>query len=445
MLNETMSSPTTEVVPLDGSHPSGSQRPVLAPPAAVSVRVPYRLTAPRRTAGTSRRLKRLAWAVVAVVLAAAIALGLRPHAVPVETGPVSRGTLLVTVDEDGRTRVKDRYLVSAPLAGTVRRITLRPGDSVTRGDIVARLVPAAAPLLDPRSRAESQARVSAARAALRQGGAAIGRARAAYTLASRDAQRQRNLLRDGATAPQMVEQAETTERMRQEELASAEFGLQVAASELRLARAALARIETSSREEFLVRAPVSGHVLRVLQESEAPVQPGSPMLEMGNPLALEVVVDVLTTDAVDIHPGAAVRIDRWGGDSAITGHVHRVEPSAFTRLSALGVEEQRVNVIIGLDPPRTRWAALGDGYRVEAGIAVWEGQDRLMVPAGAVFRQGEGWGTYVVQDGRAHLRPLQLGRRNNAAVEVLGGVRQGEQVVLYPTDNVSDGVRAEIR
>jgi HlyD family secretion protein len=280
---------------------------------------------------------------------------------------------------------------------------------------------------------------------MRQAGTAVERARAAYTFATRDAQRQRNLLREGATAPQMMEQAETAERMRQEELASSEFGLQVTASELRLAEAALGRIGTSSREEFLVRAPVSGHVLRVLQESEAAVQPGTPLLEIGNPFALEVVVDVLTTDAVDIRPGALVRIDRWGGDSAITGHVHRVEPSAFTRLSALGVEEQRVNVIVDLDAPRTRWAVLGDGYRVEASIEVWKGHDRLIVPGGAVFRQGDSWATYVVEDRRTYLRPVQLGRRNNAAVEVLGGLDTGERVVLYPTDNVADGVRAEMR
>jgi HlyD family secretion protein len=233
--------------------------------------------------------------------------------------------------------------------------------------------------------------------------------------------------------------------MRQEELASSEFGLQVAASELRLAQAALARIGAPGREEFTVRAPVRGHVLRVLQESEAVVQPGTPLLEIGNPLALEVVVDVLTTDAVDIRPGAPVRIERWGGDSALAGHVHRIEPSAFTRLSALGVEEQRVNVIIDLDPPRSRWGRLGDGYRVEASIAVWEGLDRLMVPAGAVFRHGDGWATYVVDAGRARLTPVQLGRRNAAAVEVLGGLRGGEPVVLYPTDNVTDGVRTEIQ
>ena len=438
MLNDTMSSPTTKVVPSTGTQQS---LPVMA--STPPVRVPRHPVAPRRNARINRRIKRLSWAVLAAVLAGAIAIGLRPHPVPVETAGAGRGTLLVSVDEDGRTRVKDRYLVSSPLAGTVRRAVLRAGDSLAQGDIVARLVPVAAPLLDPRSRAESEARVSAARAALRQAGTAVERARAAYTLAARDAQRQRNLLRQGATAPQMAEQAETAERMRQEELASSEFGLQVAASELRVAQAALARIGVRGSEEFLVRAPVSGHVLRVLQESETAVQPGTPLLEIGNPLALEVVVDVLTTDAVDIRPGARVRIDRWGGDSAIAGHVHRVEPSAFTRLSALGVEEQRVNVIIDLDPPRSRWAALGDGYRVEASIAVWQGDGRLLVPAGAVFRHGDGWATYVVDGGRAHLRRLQLGRRNNAAVEVLGGLRKGERVVLYPTDNVSDGVRAE--
>jgi HlyD family secretion protein len=221
--------------------------------------------------------------------------------------------------------------------------------------------------------------------------------------------------------------------------------LRIAASELRLARAALARIGAPAGEAFLVRAPVGGEVLRVPQESEAVVQPGTPLVEIGNPLALEVVVDVLTSDAVEIRPGARVSIDRWGGDSALAGRVRRIEPSAFTQLSALGVEEQRVNVIIDLDLAHARAAQLGDGYRVEASISIWEGHDRLMVPAGAVFRQGDGWATYVVEGGRASLRPLQLGRRNNAAVEVLGGLSAGERVVLYPADNVTDGVRTEVQ
>jgi HlyD family secretion protein len=296
-------------------------------------------------------------------------------------------------------------------------------------------------MLDPRSRAEAEARVAAARAALSQTGTALERAKAAYEFASREVARQRSLLSQGATAPQIAEQAELAERMRREEVASAEFGRRVAAADLRMARAALASIAGAIREEFPVHAPVRGQVLRVLQESEAVVQPGASLLEIGNPLALEVVVDVLTTDAVDILPGAPVRIERWGGDSVLTGHVHRVEPSAFTRLSALGVEEQRVNVIIDLDGSRESWAKLGDGYRVETSIVVWVGRDRLLLPGGAVFRHGEGWSTYVMQEGRARLRPIELGRRNAADVEVVNGLLVGEQAVLYPTDKVRDGAR----
>jgi HlyD family secretion protein len=196
----------------------------------------------------------------------------------------------------------------------------------------------------------------------------------------------------------------------------------------------------SSREEFPVRAPTGGEVLRVLQESEGAVQPGTPLLEIGERERLEVVVDVLTTDAVAIRPGAPVRVQRWGGDSTLAGHVTRVEPSAFTRLSALGVEEQRVNVLIALDPPRAG-SVLGDGYRVEVSIVVWEGRDRLLIPGGAVFRQGDGWATWVSERGRARLRTIRPGRRNGSDVEVLDGLRPGERVVLYPTDNVVEGVR----
>jgi HlyD family secretion protein len=440
MLNEPTTSTATAVSPSNSVADTA-----LAPAAAAKVMVPPRPGGLAIKRKASRRIKRAMWALLAMGIATALGLGLRPHPVPVETAVASRGTLIVTVDEDGRTRVKDRYVVSAPLAGSVVRIGLKPGDSVARGAIVARVVPTAAPLLDPRSRAQSQARVAAARAVMSQAGTAVGRARAAYELATRDADRQRMLVRNGATAQQLVEQAETAERIGREELASSEFGLRVAASELRLAQAALARIAAPGREEFPVRAPVGGQVLRVFQESETVVQPGTPLLEIGNPLALEVVVDVLTTDAVDIRPGAPVRIERWGGDSALAGHVHRVEPSAFTRLSALGVEEQRVNVLIDPDAPTAGWASLGDGYRVEASIQVWEGRNRMLIPGGAVFRQNDGWATYVVDGGRARLRPVQLGRRNTAAVEVVGGLRGGEPVVLYPTDNVADGVRTAIQ
>jgi HlyD family secretion protein len=388
-------------------------------------------------------VKRALWALLALALAAALAWGLRPQLVVVETAAVSRGLLELTVDEDGRTRVKDRYLVSAPLAGTLVRIALHPGDSVAQGAVVARLVPLAAPMLDPRARSEAQARIAAARASLSQASAAIARADAAYGFARREAERQRALLRAGATAGQTLEQAELAERTRREELASAEFGRRVAVAEVRLAEAALARLGGAA-EELTVRAPVAGEVLRVLQESEGVVQAGTPLLEIGDRNALEAVVDVLTTDAVGIRPGAPVRIERWGGDSVLAGHVHRVEPSAFTRVSALGVEEQRVNVVIDLDRPDAG-ALLGDGYRVEASILVWQGRDRVLAPGGAVFRQGDGWAVYLSDGGRARLRIIRPGRRNASRVEVLEGVRPGDRVVLYPTDNVADGVRVTER
>jgi HlyD family secretion protein len=405
--------------------------------------LPQHLPAPRP--GPARLVKRALWSVLALGLAGAIAYGLRGTPVAVETAVVARGTLLVTVNEDGRTRVKDRYLITAPLAGTMGRPTLHAGDAVEQGEILVRMVPVASPLLDPRARSEAEARVEAARAAVNQAATAVERARAALAYARRDAERERSLLAGGATAPHSVEQAELAERMRAEELASAEFGRRVAESELRLARAALTRLGSGSVEALPVRAPARGRVLRVLEESEGVVQPGTPILEVGDPEALEIVVDVLTTDAVSIREGAPVRVERWGGSRLLRGHVHRVEPSAFTRLSALGVEEQRVNVVIDLDSAAAGGQALGDGYRVEVAITVLERPDRLLVPLGGIHRLGEGWAAFVVDDDRARLRKVAIGRRNDSEAEVLEGLREGERVVLYPTDKVEEGARVRER
>jgi HlyD family secretion protein len=289
--------------------------------------------------------------------------------------------------------------------------------------------------------------VAAARAALSQAGTAVTSARAATDYARRDAERLRALLAPGAVSRQALDEADLAAQTRQEDLASAQFGERVAASELRLAQAALARLDrgAGAADQLLVRAPVRGVVLRLFQESEGAVQPGTPLMEIGDPAALEAVVDVLTTDAVDIRPGAAVRLERWGGDSALSGHVHRVEPSAFTRLSALGVEEQRVNVVVLLDEPRARWATLGDGFRIEASVLTGEVRNGLLLRGGAVFRQGVGWGVYVVEAGRARLRMIEVGRRNDSEVEVVRGLREGDRVVLYPTDNVGEGVRVAER
>jgi HlyD family secretion protein len=377
-----------------------------------------------------------------------LALAWRPQPVPVDLAVVERGPMAVTVDEDGRTRVKDRFVVSAPLAGTLARVELHPGDAVHRGDLVARIVPLPAPLLDPRSREEAQARVASARALVKQAGSRIEQARAAHDFARREADRQHVLLREGATAPQIVEQADLAERTRSEERTSAEFGARVAESEMRLAQAALRRLGAAPGprgEQFEVRSPVEGRVLRVMQESEGAVQPGTALIEIGDPAGLEIVVDVLTADAVEIRPGAPALIERWGGDSSLHGHVHRVEPSAFTRVSALGVEEQRVNVIIDLDEPRERWAALGDGYRVETRTVIWQAPDVLRVPAGAVFRHRGGWAVYAVERGVVRLGSVEVGHRNGAQVEILSGLRPGERVVVYPSNNVVDGAKAEAR
>jgi HlyD family secretion protein len=427
----------------------GPSVPELAPSATPPVRPTLRhRPVPAKRSRTASYVK---WAV-GIVLALGIIVGLvlawRPQPVPVDLAVVERGPMTATVDEDGRTRVKDRFVVSAPLGGTVARIDLHPGDLVRRGDLIARIAPSPVPLLDPRSREEAQARVAAAQAAARQAGTRIEQARAAHDFSRREAERQQVLLGEGATAPQIAEQAELAERTRREELTSAEFGLRVAKSEVRLAQAALRRLEAvpgSRSQQFEVRSPVDGRVLRVVQESEGVVQPGTALLEIGDPAGLEIVVDVLTADAVEVRPGAPVLIERWGGDSVLHGHVGRVEPSAFTRVSALGVEEQRVNVIVALDEPPDRWASLGDGYRVEARTVIWQAPDVLRAPAGAVFRHAGGWAVYAIDHDVARLRPVELGRRTGVQAQILGGLGPGDRVVVYPSDNVADGTRVEER
>ncbi len=391
-------------------------------------------------------IKRGLIALAVAGLIALIIIAWVPNPVHVDVGRAAMGTLTVTVDEDGRTRVKDRYIVSAPITGNLARIELHAGDGVEEQQVLARLVPLPPPLLDARTRQEANARVDAAIAAKKQSQASVARARVALGLAVKEAERVLSVVQQGGVSQQEADRASAERRRAKEELSSAQFGARVADHQLTLAQAALVRLsgkkgDGDDGEQMEIISPVRGRLLRVLQESEGVVQAGTPLLEVGDPQALEIVVDVLTEDATQIEPRAPVQIDRWGGERPLRGHVRVVEPSAFTRLSALGVEEQRVNVIIDLDEPYEQWSALGDGYRVEAHIVVWEGKDVLLVPASSVFRAEDAWAAYVVQDKRAKLREVEIGKSNGLLTHVTSGLEDGEKVIAYPGDSVDDGVR----
>ena len=396
------------------------------------------------------RIRRWIGAVLVVLAAVAAVAIWRPRPIEVDVAQAQRGPLQVTIDEDGLTRVKSRYVVSAPLLGNLARIELDAGDAVEPGALLARILPLEPPLLDTRSRAQAGARVSAANAARRQARAAVERVRTSLEFARRETQRQRSLRTTGAAAEHTVERAEVDEHTLQQDLASAEFGARVADYEQQVAEAAFGRLvhppaRDQNEPEVEVASPVAGRVLRVIQQSEGAVQPGTPLLEVGDPAALEIVVDVLTNDAVQVEVGSAVFIERWGGPQTLHGHVRLVEPSAFTRVSALGVEEQRVNVVIDLDEPHTVWSALGDGYRVEARIVIWQQQNVLTVPSSALFRLGDRWAVFAVVDGRARATEVGIGQQNGERTQITRGIDAGQRVVVYPSERVTDGAHVEGR
>jgi len=387
----------------------------------------------------------IAFAVLAVV--GLIVVAWIPNPVEVEVAEVVRGPLVVTVNEDGRTRVKDRYLVSAPITGNLARLDLEAGDAIEEGQILARLVPLPPPLLDSRTRAEAKARVDSAIAARRQAQAAVNRTRFQRDFAKQESERALAVVQQGGLARSDADRAVSTYRGSEEDLRSAEFGGRVAEHQLTLARTALMQLTGKGEEgeQLDIRSPVAGQVLKVFQESEGVALSGTAIVEVGDPSALEVVVDVLSQDATRIPAGAATTIERWGGKNSLRGHVRVVEPSAFTKLSALGVEEQRVNVIIDMDDGRELWSSLGDGYRVEARISVWEGENVLKVPASAVFRSEEAWATFVVEEGTAIVQTVELGETNGLETEVLSGLEEGDTVIAYPSDSVRDGVSVKAR
>jgi HlyD family secretion protein len=400
-----------------------------------------------RRQSTRRWARRIVTMLVLLALVAIFVLALQPQPAAVDVATVDRGPIEVTVDEPGRTRVLDRYTVSAPLAGNLGRLALHASDTVSEGQVVARIVPLAPPLLDARTRIEADARLDEARARRDQARFSITHARELADFAARELARQQQLTAAGASPPRALEQAEVEARSRASEVTSLEFALRVAQHEVEVAEATLGRLDPhapAAADAIELTAPVAGVVLHVVRESAGVVQPAEPILEIGDPSALEIVTDVLTSDAVHVAPGAEVRIDGWGGEP-LEGRVRLVEPSATTRVSALGVQEQRVDVIIALTSERARWASLGDGYRVETHVVVDRREGALRVPASAVFRTGDGWSAYVVEGDHARHVSVELGLRSRDAVEVLGGLAEGQRVIVYPGERVVDGALVSVR
>jgi HlyD family secretion protein len=382
--------------------------------------------------------RKLFWALLLLGIGALVAYALWPSPIPVETVRVTRGPLQVTVDQEGETRVHDRFVISAPVPGRLLRVDLEDGDPVRLNQIVARIDPLP---LNQREKEEVLARVQTAEANSRQAKAREARARANAGQARRDRDRAELLAREGVISAQALDQARNADATAAEDLSAAEYSSEAAASDVNVARAGLVGMDAEPgkpRPLIELRSPVAGRILRVAEKSEHVVSTGTPILAIGEPGKLEIVADVLSTDAVKVHAGDAVLLTGWGGDHPIRARVRLVEPGGFTKVSALGVEEQRVNVISDfVDSP----GSLGDGYRVEAHIVIWSGENVLQVPLSALFRRGQRWSTFVFSNGRAVARDIEVGHRNDSCAEILGGLADGDRVLVHPPNQLADGMR----
>lgn len=450
-----------------------------------------------------RWFKRFVWLCILTGIVAAVVYGFMPKPILVDTAIVSRGTLSVTVAEDGKTRVRDRFVISAPLAGRLHRIKVRAGDPVSLPVPVERLAdkpddsepvngnghgdpppeaittsfsPGASPaielaiidpidpsLLDSRQIAQAELRVKALESGLQSASAVKAKASVASEWAKLDLDRRAGLSGKGANTKQELEDAQMLLRSRTEDLNSAKFAEQTAKYDLDLARAALLRSKPLAPEDvekwqLRLQSPIDGLVMKVLQESETIVQQGTPLLEVGDPRDLEIDIEVLSTDAVKIRPGQTVRLKHWGGEKPLLAHVRLVEPSGYLKLSALGVEEQRVHVIAQFDTPYAERPTLGDGYRVEAEVVIWEKDDVLKVPTGALFRDkgaaqatsadkptADIWAVFVVEKGQAVKRRIEVGRRNGLEAEVLNGLSETDLVIVHPSDRIQSQIQVQPR
>ena len=411
---------------------------------------PWEAKAPITRRSLARKL--LFWSILAALVLLMI-YALQPRPVEVETGAVHQGELTVYVSEEGKTRIRNRHVVAAPVAGSMQRVVLKPGDEVKAGEtVLTRIEPSLSPLLDARARSQAQARVDGAVAARSRANEAIEMSRTGLKYAQANWDRIKNNTDKGTISDTDRDTFEREAEMKTREVRSAEFALQVANFELEQARAALQQIDQPSTRGggFIeVRAPVSGVVLKVQQESATIVAPGASILEIGDPTDLEIEAEILSRDAVTIKPGALVTVEQWGGDEPAKARVRRVEPAAFTKVSALGVEEQRVLVLSDFVEQTPALKALGDRYRVEVRVAVWHSDAALLVPAGALFREGSDWKTFLFDAGHAKAVAVKAGRTDGKLTQVLDGLKAGDEVLMHPPDTVRDGTsvvkRAEVK
>lgn len=385
--------------------------------------------------------------LLGIALLGLIGWGLWPRPIEVEFGTVARGPLTVHVVEEGRTRIRNRYVVSAPVGGQMRRVPLKNGAEVKAGETVLTAIePAISPLLDPRATAQAEARVQATEAAKMKAAQALDMAKTGLQFAKTNWDRVKKLSGTHSVSDTDRDNAERDAEMKTREVRAAEFEQKVAEFEWQQAKAALLQLESPESGTALeVRSPITGRVLRVMQESATIVAPGTAILEVGDPADIEIEAEILSRDAVAIKPGAPVSIEQWGGEKPLPARVRLVEPAAFMKISALGVEEQRVIVLCDLVNPPVEAQKLGDRYRVEVRVSVWHSDDALLVPAGALFREGSEWKTFVLAEGRAKKTSIEAGRSDGRMTEVRGGLESGMQVLLHPPDTVKDGVAVRQR
>ncbi|KPJ91905.1 MAG: secretion protein HlyD [Gammaproteobacteria bacterium SG8_15] len=388
-------------------------------------------------------------AISSVIIIVLLIWGFWPRAVLVDMATTKKATFTMTIEEEGRTRVVDRYVVSAPVDGVACRIDLNVGDAINQGEMLVNITPLQSQVLDPSSQAQARARVEAAQSALHSAEEKAAAAKAAAELAVKEEERLRKLAEQGLIPKDVHDKAQTEVITTRAAQRSALFTVDVARHELQAAQSVLDYAGTRHGADATVgvpvTAPITGQVLKVEHECEGVVRTGQALLEVGDTSILEVIVDVLSDDAVRIKPGMRVFFDRWGGEQSLEGVVRTIEPVGFTKISALGVEEQRVWIVADFISPKEQWQSLGDGYRVEARFVIWQEDNVLQIPASALFRHNDGWAVFAVKQDKALIQPVEVGKRNGLAAQILNGLQEGDTVIVHPGDDIAEGIKVIAR